>query len=73
LQEAAKTRWISPYTLATHFAMVGDTSRALDQLEAAAEQRAGMLVFLDRDPAVDSLRREPRFQALVARLTEARR
>jgi TolB-like protein/DNA-binding winged helix-turn-helix (wHTH) protein/Tfp pilus assembly protein PilF len=73
LQDAAKTRWISPYTLATHFAMVGDTARALDQLEAAAEQRAGMLVFLERDPAVDSLRREPRFQALVARLTEARR
>lgn len=73
LQEAARTRWVSPYTLATHFVMVGETSHALDQLEAAVEQRAGMLVFLERDPAVDALRREPRFQALVARLTEARR
>lgn len=73
LQQAAKTRWISPYTLATHFAMVGDTAHALDQLEAAAAQRLGMLLFLNRDPALDSLRREPRFQALLARLNETDR
>jgi serine/threonine-protein kinase len=70
LEAIARTRWVSPYTLATHFAMIGQRDRALDQLEAAADQRAGMLVFLDRDPAVDSLRQEPRFQALRARLNE---
>jgi hypothetical protein len=29
-----------------------------------------MLLFLDRDPAIDALRQDPRFQALRARLTE---
>jgi tetratricopeptide (TPR) repeat protein len=73
LQEAAETRWINPYTLATHFAMVGEHARAIEQLEAAVQQRVGMLVFLDRDPALDPLRQEPRFQALAARLTQAAR
>ncbi len=70
LETLARTRWVSPYTLATHLAMTGQRERALDQLEAAADQRVGMLVFLERDPAIDSLRGEPRFQALRARLTE---
>ena len=71
LEAVARTRWVSPYTLATHFAMVGQRGRALDHLEAAAEQRIGMLLFVERDPALDSLRQEPRFQALRARITEA--
>jgi len=71
LETVARTRWVSPYTLATHFAMVGQRERALDQLEAAAEQRVGMMMFLDRDPAVDSLRQDPRFRTLRARLTES--
>jgi DNA-binding winged helix-turn-helix (wHTH) protein/TolB-like protein/tetratricopeptide (TPR) repeat protein len=71
LEALARTRWVSPYTLATHFAMVGQRERALDHLEAAADQRIGMLLFVERDPALDSLRQEPRFQALRARITEA--
>ena len=71
LEAVARTRWVSPYTLATHFAMVGQRERALDHLEAAADQRIGMLLFVERDPALDSLRQDPRFQALRARITEA--
>ena len=70
LEAMARTRWVSPYTLATHLAMTGQRARAIDQLEVAAEQRIGMLVFLERDPAIDSLRQDPRFQALRARLNE---
>ena len=73
LESVAATRWVSPYTLATSFAMVGNTERALDHLEAALDERVGMLAFVDRDPALDSLRREPRFQALAARLNETAR
>jgi hypothetical protein len=50
--------------------MTGQRERALDQLEAAVQQRVGMLLFFERDPAIDSLRQEPRFQALRARVTE---
>jgi serine/threonine-protein kinase len=70
LEAVARTRWVSPYTLATHLAMTGQRERALDQLEAAVQQRVGMLLFFERDPAIDSLRQEPRFQALRARVTE---
>lgn len=70
LETLSKTRWVSPYTLATHLAMVGEKARAIDQLEAARDERVGMLVFLGRDPAVDPLRGEPRFQALLARISE---
>ena len=51
--------------------MVGDSERALDQLEAAVDQRVGMLAFLSRDPALDPLRAHPRFRAIVARLNAA--
>ena len=33
LEEMARSRWISPYTLAVHLAMLGDTDRAVEQLE----------------------------------------
>jgi TolB-like protein/DNA-binding winged helix-turn-helix (wHTH) protein len=70
LEQASRTRWISPYTLAVQYALVGNTAKALDALESAYEERAGMMVFLPRDPAFDSLRQQPRFEALLRKLTE---
>jgi DNA-binding winged helix-turn-helix (wHTH) protein/TolB-like protein/Tfp pilus assembly protein PilF len=67
LEQAARTRWISPYTLAVQQVLVGNTSAALDALERAVADRAGMLVFLDRDPALDPLRGDPRFRAVSER------
>jgi TolB-like protein/DNA-binding winged helix-turn-helix (wHTH) protein/tetratricopeptide (TPR) repeat protein len=73
LERAAATRWVSPYTLATSLAMLGETDRALGQLEAAVDERVGMLAFLSRDPALDPLRGDPRFQKIVTRLNETSR
>ncbi len=73
LEEASRTRWINPYTVAVHHVLVGNRDRAIDQLEVALAQRVGMMVFLDRDPAVDPLRSDPRFQALVKQVGETRR
>ncbi len=73
LERAARTRWISPYTLAVTAAQVGDTARAIDHLEAAVDQQLGMLTFLNRDPAIDPLRKDPRFRSLIARLNETAR
>jgi hypothetical protein len=69
LREAARTRWISPYTLAVQELLAGNSERAMDQLDAAYQARIGMLVLLHRDPAVDALRRSPRFAALLQRVS----
>jgi TolB-like protein/DNA-binding winged helix-turn-helix (wHTH) protein/tetratricopeptide (TPR) repeat protein len=73
LEAASRTRWISAYTLAVQHALLGNRAQALDALEKAAAQRSGMMVFLDRDPALDSLRDDPRFRAIATGIGEARR
>ena len=45
-----------------------DNSHPLEALERSYAQRADGLVFLGVDPSYDSLRDEPRFQALLAEL-----
>jgi DNA-binding winged helix-turn-helix (wHTH) protein/TolB-like protein/tetratricopeptide (TPR) repeat protein len=65
LEEAAGRRWISPYTLAVQHALVGQRDQALSALSRARDERAGMLLFVKRDPALDALRGDPRFNALL--------
>jgi hypothetical protein len=65
LQQAARTRWVSPYQLAVHEAFLGDVTGALDSLDQAYAAREGVLVFLKTDPALDPLRSHPRFNALA--------
>jgi hypothetical protein len=50
----------------------GETSRALDWLEKAWDERDPWLAFLKIDPAFDVVRAEPRFVDLAERI-EARR
>jgi hypothetical protein len=47
------------------YAQWGDTATALGWLEAAVRQRDPSLGVLKTDPAFDSLRGEPRFQAIL--------
>jgi len=68
LEQAARTRWISPYTLAVQHVLVGNHDRAIDALERARDEKNGMLVFLARDPALDPLRDNPRFRTFSARV-----
>jgi tetratricopeptide (TPR) repeat protein len=72
LDEAAKTRWISPYGLAVQRALAGERERAIDALEAAFAQRLGVMAFLATDPSVDPLRGDPRFQRLLTQIAAAR-
>jgi tetratricopeptide (TPR) repeat protein len=69
IARATQTRWINPYTLAVHHALTGQREQALDALDAAFAARVGMLVFLARDPVMDPLRGEPRFEALLRKIT----
>ncbi len=73
LEEAAKTRWVSPYSIAVHLLVVGERDRAMEQLEQAYARRVGVLAFLRTDPALDPLRSHPRFEALVANVTQSSR
>ena len=72
LEQAAQTRWISPYTLAVQYVLVGDHARAIEALERARADKAGMLAFAGRDPALDPLRGDPRFRAFLESLTRDR-
>ncbi|MFO0582451.1 MAG: hypothetical protein U0229_09280 [Anaeromyxobacter sp.] len=56
------------YNVACYFARAGDRSRALDLLERAAAKGEGSRAWITHDPDVASLRDEPRFQAILARL-----
>jgi eukaryotic-like serine/threonine-protein kinase len=68
LEERRKTEYISPVELATLYIALGDAQRALDWVEAAADDRRGWVAYLRVHPIVDPLRGEPRFAALVERM-----
>jgi TolB-like protein/DNA-binding winged helix-turn-helix (wHTH) protein/Tfp pilus assembly protein PilF len=62
LGTVADDRWA--YECATIYAQWGNTSRALESLEAAYRLRVPELRWLKVDPLMDPLRKEPRFQAI---------
>jgi serine/threonine-protein kinase len=57
-----------PWDLAQAYVSLGDTSRALDAISAAIDRREFAVVSIKVDPTFDSLRSNPRFGQLVARL-----
>ena len=68
LLERARTRAVSPVSLAVLHAALGETALALDALERAVATRDTQLVFLKDDPRWSGLRKEPRFVALMQAL-----
>jgi hypothetical protein len=64
----AKNATLDPVQVAFLYSMVGDRSRALDYLERGYRERNGDVLFVAVQPGWDSLRTEPRFQALVERI-----
>ncbi len=61
-------RYVQPYTLALVHIGLGEEGAALDLLERAVRDRTDEVMLLGVDPAVDPLRRHPRFQALLRAL-----
>jgi serine/threonine-protein kinase len=64
----SQKQFVSPYGIASYYAVIGENDRALDWLEKAYSQRDGTLVWLKVHPRLDGLRGEPRFRDLLARL-----
>jgi TolB-like protein/DNA-binding winged helix-turn-helix (wHTH) protein/Tfp pilus assembly protein PilF len=58
-----------PFGLARIYAQLGDTPKAVAQLQEAYDQRDSLLVsWMKTDPQFDSLRSDPRFQALLNKI-----
>jgi serine/threonine-protein kinase len=64
----AQKQFVSPYGIASYYAVTGDNDRALDWLERAYAERDGTLVWLKVHPRLDGLRGESRFRGLLARM-----
>ena len=57
-----------PPWLARAYTALGDKDRALTLLETAYDERDGGLTTANADPSFDSLRGEPRFRAILAKI-----
>jgi Tfp pilus assembly protein PilF len=67
--EAAREHtYVAADALAAMYAALGDSTRALDLLDTAAEERAFTLVFLANYPMFNSLHNSARFRRLVDRI-----
>ena len=60
--------YVPPFNLALVYLGLGDRARALDYLEQAYDVNSQWMPYLRGDRTFDSLRSEPRFQALMKKL-----
>jgi tetratricopeptide (TPR) repeat protein len=68
LSEVSKQKYVPPYNVAIIHAGLHEVEAALSWLEKAYETRDVRLTFLAVEPKWDTLRSDPRFQALLRRL-----
>lgn len=68
LDSMQRTRYVTPYAVALVHVALGETDEAFTWLDRAVADRAHWLVWLNRDPRWDPIRRDPRFAALVQRV-----
>ena len=64
MTELAKQRYVSPYFFAGIYVGLGENERAMDHLEKCYEEHSHWLIYSDKDPSLDALRNNPRFQKL---------
>jgi Flp pilus assembly protein TadD len=69
LERKSKGAYLSPYTLATVYAGLGNNDRAFELLDKAYSERSFDLSSpLEADLRLDNLRPDPRFQHLLRRI-----
>ena len=64
----SKRSYVSGYVIAAVYAAMGDKDQAFTELQQAYLQRSFFLIFIRLDPALDSLRPDPRFRDMVRRM-----
>jgi serine/threonine-protein kinase len=68
LETRAQREYFTRTWLVRVYAALGDKDRALTWLETAYEERDHWLTITNVDPSFDSLRGEPRFRAILAKI-----
>jgi tetratricopeptide (TPR) repeat protein len=68
LDELGRQRFVPQYDIAAVYVAAGDPDAAFARLERALDDREHELVFLAVDPAMASLRDDPRFASLARRI-----
>jgi adenylate cyclase len=69
LREEAKSRYVRAYSFALMYLALGDKERAIDELERAYRERAGIdIANIKVDPMLDDLRGNSRFEKLVQKV-----
>jgi len=68
LEELAKRQYVSPTAFATIYLGLGQKEKCLEWLEKSYEQQDSACWYLKIDQIYDSVRNEPRFQALVEKI-----
>jgi len=68
LIEGRATRVVSAWGIAVLHASLGDVDEAFRWLEIAVEERSSGLILLRVHPRLDSIRKDPRYSALVRRV-----
>ena len=73
LTEEAKSRYVSPYAWALLYIGFGEKERGIDELERAYQTGDTNYLFVVKvDPLLDDLRGDPRFEALVQKITRGK-
>jgi hypothetical protein len=60
--------YVSPWQIGTLYTRAGKNDEALEWLEKAYQARDQNMPYLGVDPIFDTLRDDPRFQALLRRM-----
>lgn len=68
IERIARKRYVSPYIRAYIYLGLGETDKALTELEKALKENAIWLIWLNIDSQFEILREEPRFKKLIGKL-----
>jgi tetratricopeptide (TPR) repeat protein len=69
LLNTLKQKYVSAYDIAMIYTGLGDTEKAFEWLEKAIEEHSYLLIYLDVDPILDSLRTDKRFDVLRKKMS----
>lgn len=69
LQKRAAQEYVSPFDFATIYLGLNDRDQFFAWLEKAYQEHSNYLIYLKRDPMFDEVRADPRFGAMLARIT----
>jgi TolB-like protein/predicted Zn-dependent protease len=72
LREQAKSQYISPYAFAVVLTALGDKAHAIDELEHGYDDTGFYISLIKVDPLFDDLRGDPRFEAIVQKITRGK-